>query len=258
MKQLFTFVLVVFVMLNSSAQNVGGVAPDFTLKTLNNQDYTLSGNRGKVLLVFLIGYNCPLCIASAPTVKSKLIDEFIANSNFQAIIIDTWDGSSTGVQNFKNSTNLSGIYLQKGSKVATNWSTTYDRLVVIDSQGIMVFKGNSNAGNDAEAAKAEVEKALNKLVTSVGDFQHDNQFSVEQNYPNPFSNQTEIKLYLPEPETVSLKIMDVSGKELIQKLQQFPAGKNALEIKRDDLTDGIYYYRVEASSGSFTGKMIVQ
>ena len=257
MKHIFTWILAVAFTFTAVAQNVGETAPDFTLKTLSDQDYKLSDNRNNVILIFLVGYSCPLCIASAPTVKSNVIDQFSDNSNFQTVIIDTWNGSKTSVQNFKNSTGLPGVYLQKGSSVATSWSTTYDRLVVIDGDGKMVFKGSSAASSDANEAKQAVQNALNKIVTSANEIEKEG-FWVEQNYPNPFSIQTEIKFNLPEPETVSLKIMDVSGKQLMHNLQLFPAGKNAIEIKRDDLTNGIYFYRFKTSSDSFTGKMIIR
>ena len=86
MKNIFTFLIAALFTLNvASAQNVGDVAPDFTLKDLSNQDYKLSDNRGKVVFVFLVGYNCSLCIAGAPTVKSKDINAFSSSRIFSGL-----------------------------------------------------------------------------------------------------------------------------------------------------------------------------
>lgn len=258
MKQIFTYLLIIAFTIAGNAQDVGESAPDFTLKTLTNENYKLSENRGSVILVFLVGYGCPLCIASAPTVKSQIMDEYISNSNFQSLIIDTWNGSTSAFKNFQNTTGLPGVYLQKGGDVATDWSTTYDRLVVIDSEGVMTFKGKSAASNDVGAAKQAVEEALNSIVTSVGNLKQDNGFWVEQNYPNPFSEKTTIDFHLPKAATVSLKILDISGKEIRRIAnRQFPEGRNSLEIHKKELNVGIYFYRLEFGEQSVNGKMIV-
>jgi len=256
MKHIFTWILAVAFTFTAVAQNVGETAPDFTLKTLSDQDYKLSDNRNNVILIFLVGYSCPLCIASAPTVKSNVIDQFSDNSNFQTVIIDTWNGSKTSVQNFKNSTGLPGVYLQKGSSVATSWSTTYDRLVVIDGDGKMVFKGSSAASSDANEAKQAVQNALNKIVTSANEIEKEG-FWVEQNYPNPFSGKSIIEFNLPETENVSLKIWDITGKVVHQLHRQYPAGRNSFEMDGSNLLEGIYFYRLDAGEHSVSRKMSV-
>lgn len=255
MKQIFTLLIACAFAFTSIAQNVGETAPDFTLKTLTNQDYKLSDNRGKVILVFLVGYGCPFCIASAPTVKSTIIDAFSSSTKFQSVVIDTWNGSTSAVQNFKNSTGLPGIFLQNGGSVATSWSTTYDRLVVIDAEGVMTFKGSSAASSDANSAKQAVQTAINKIVTSTTEIE-DNGFQVEQNYPNPFSDKSKIEFNLPEAETVSFNITDITGKVAHQISRFYPAGNNSIEIDGSDLSKGIYFYRLNAGKRAWTGKMI--
>jgi peroxiredoxin len=179
MKHIFTFFVVATVVFGSlSAQNVGEIAPDFSLKDLNDKDYKLSDNRGKVILVFLVGYNCTLYLASSPTVKSELTDVFSNNTNFQALVIDVWNGSKTSVQNFKHSTNINATYLQKGSAVASDWSSTKDRLIVIDADGKMVFKGSTAVKSDVNKAKSAVEDALNSVTTSVEIIDEKDGFSI--------------------------------------------------------------------------------
>jgi peroxiredoxin len=255
MKQIFTLLIACAIVFTGVAQNVGETAPDFTLKTLINQDYKLSDNRGNVILVFLVGHSCPLCIASAPTVKSAIIDAFSSNSNFQTVVIDTWNGSTSAFQNFKNSTGLPGVFLQNGQSVATNWSTTYDRLVVIDSEGVMTFKGSSAASSDANSAKQAVQTALNNIVTSLNEIDVDG-FRVEQNYPNPFSHKSRIEFNLPKAETVSFRITDITGKVSLQINRFYPAGNNSIEIDGSELPKGIYFYRLDAGERTRTGKMI--
>lgn len=260
MKKIFTFLLVAGLMLNlATAQNVGEIAPDFTLKNLSNQNYKLSDNRGKVIMVFLVGYSCPFCIASAPSVKSKIIGEFGSNTNFQALVIDTWDGSASAVQNFKNSTGLDAIYLQKGSGVASGWSTTYDRLVVIDAEGKMVFKGSKAAKSDVDAAKTAVQNALNNITTSVAAFDNPDGFALSQNYPNPAQSGTTIEFSIGKPSKVTLSVFDITGKKILVPLHQYYSpGNYEVSIQQNQLKNGVYFYRFEADGFTSTKKMIIQ
>ena len=260
MKQKFTLliILTLFSFHGTFSQNVGETAPDFTLKTLSEMNYTLSQNRGKVIFVFLVGYNCTLCVASAPTVKSEIIDTYKSNPNFQALVIDTWDGSSSAFNNFKSTTNLSGTYLQKGSSVASSWSSTYDRIVVVDADGVMVFKGNSAASSDAEDAAVAIQSALNNVATPVTGFTNVEKFAVSQNYPNPCSTQTKIDFSLSEPAYVKLSIIDITGKVVDQPISNYRfAGTYTFDLNTSELRKGIYFYRFEAGDFLSMKKMIV-
>lgn len=260
MKQLFILLLVPLLVIHTgTAQNVGGIAPDFSLQTLSDQNYTLSASRGDVILVFLVGYNCPLCIASAPTVKSEILDVFISNPKFQSVIIDTWDGSASAFQNFKNTTNLQGVYLQKGSKVATSWASTYDRLVVIDSEGKMVFKGNSAASSTTGGAKQAIETALSQLTTSLEISEKSENLHVAAVYPNPFSTEATATIYLPLAAKVSVVITDIAGKEMGKPVNHFfPPGESSFKLIRDNLKQGIYFLRLDAGQQSVTQKIMVK
>ncbi len=259
MKHLFTLLITsVLLFSNATGQTVGQVAPDFTLKTLENSDYTLSGNRGKVVLVFMIGYSCPYCIASAPDVKTKLQNVFSNNSKFQFLVIDTWDGSASAVNGFKNNTGLSAIYLQKGGNVATSWSITYDRLVVINSEGKMVFKGSKPASSDVSSAKTAIETALNNLTTSAIDLKTIKPVSLGQNYPNPAIGSTNIEFSIANASEVSLKVIDLTGKVIATPIyEKLNAGLHSVELKTDNIPNGIYFYRLDMGDFSVSKKMIV-
>ncbi len=261
MKNIFTFLFsAVFILNVATAQNVGEVAPDFTLKDLSNIDYQLSANRGKVILVFLVGYNCSNCIGSAPTVKSTIIQSFESNSNYQTLIIDVWNGSAAAVQGFKSSTGLNARYLQKGSTVASDWGSTKDRLFVIDSEGKMAFKGTKVASSDAAAAKSAVQNALNNITTtSLSLFDHSEGFSLGQNYPNPAQNGTTIDFSLAKASDVVLSVFDLSGKKVLAPVNEhYPAGDFKISIQKNQLKEGIYFYRFETESFTSAKKMIIQ
>jgi hypothetical protein len=81
---------------------------------------------------------------------------------------------------------------------------------------------------------------------------------VSQNYPNPFSEVTCIKVDLESPGPLRLEVWDITGQQVkdIDKGYVY-AGVHRFTVTRDNLSSGIYFYTVRKGSGSFTGKMTV-
>jgi hypothetical protein len=81
-----------------------------------------------------------------------------------------------------------------------------------------------------------------------------NNFVLNQNYPNPFNPSTKINFALAVNGTVTLKIYDVSGKEILRLINnEFRnAGNYTIDFNaKSSLASGVYFYKLE--SGSFTG-----
>ena len=73
-----------------------------------------------------------------------------------------------------------------------------------------------------------------------------NNFSLSNNYPNPFNPSTTIKYTIPERSNVTLKVYDVLGSEilaLVNKTQ--PQGNYEVEFDGAELTSGIYFCRLQ-------------
>ena len=124
MKQFSLFLFAfLFLSFSSNSQNVGDKAPDIVLQQLQGGNFTLSQNTGKVVFIFWLGNNCSFCKSVAPTISSEIINSFGARTDFTAIGIDTWNGSSSLVSSFKAQTGLDVNYLMQGSSTAQNWNT---------------------------------------------------------------------------------------------------------------------------------------
>ena len=83
-------------------------------------------------------------------------------------------------------------------------------------------------------------------------------FLLKQNYPNPFNPTTNINFSLPKSGVVTLKVYDMSGKEVAVVLNEFKsAGSYIVGFSAASLPSGAYFYRL--SSGNFvdTKKMIL-
>ncbi len=254
----FTFILMVclFLTLPGKGQNVGDKAPDFMLQQLQGGNFTLSEHFGSVVFIFWLGYACPFCQSAAPSVNSEIINTFKNRSGFLAIGVDTWDGSSSQVQAFKSHTGLDINYLMKGSSVAQGWKTTYDRLVVVDKSGKIVFKGTQGTSSDIGKAKTAIENAL--IVTS-STLLPDLDGNLFVTYPNPFNTQTTIHFQLNKYSLVSLNVFDISGKKVRELAnEKFPAGEKIIRFSKGNLKNGIYFLRLRNEEQVTTRKIIIQ
>ena len=83
-------------------------------------------------------------------------------------------------------------------------------------------------------------------------------YELSQNYPNPFNPVTKIRFTLPEIKNVSLKIYDMTGKEVAVLVNnKLGAGTYAVSFDASSLSSGVYFYRLVAGSFVETRKMIL-
>jgi hypothetical protein len=89
------------------------------------------------------------------------------------------------------------------------------------------------------------------LVTPVGISNNNTEiagrFDLAQNYPNPFNPVTRINYSLPVDSKVTLKIYDITGRE-IQSLVNtlFDAGSYSVIFNGNSLASGVYFYKLTA------------
>ncbi len=84
------------------------------------------------------------------------------------------------------------------------------------------------------------------------------EFYLEQNFPNPFNSGTIIRYILTKPSKVELSIFDISGKKIRTLVSGYKsAGTYDVIFKADDLTTGIYFYKMTAGDFSQTKKLIL-
>ena len=75
-------------------------------------------------------------------------------------------------------------------------------------------------------------------------------FALAQNYPNPFHPQTTIQFSLMNPSTVKLTLYNVLGQAVltIMNNEEMNEGIQSVEIDGTDLSSGVYFYKLEATS----------
>ncbi len=82
---------------------------------------------------------------------------------------------------------------------------------------------------------------------------------VNQNYPNPFEDNTQVTVYLTRPGDVTIEVRNAMGAlvktEVANNLMK---GNHVLTIHADDLTSGVYTYTLISGGSSVSRTMMVK
>ncbi len=99
---------------------------------------------------------------------------------------------------------------------------------------------------------------LGQLVNVKSQVNNLKDFNLSQNYPNPFNPTTNISYSIAHSAFVMLKIYDVLGKEVASLVNEEKSpGTHTINFNAQNLSSGVYYYRIKAGSFSETRKMIL-
>jgi hypothetical protein len=194
---------------------------------------------------------------------------------YSSLVEGTDNGLGLGYRN---------IYAIKSADQGTTWSdpvniTKDDFLECtfgslnrnVDSDLYMSYQNSGDPGlwlTDPTSANPHQEqltnisfvKISNDLVidTDVKDFSENN-ISVSQNYPNPFSNTSNVVVNLTSASDLSLNVINLIGQKVVEiNNGTVCAGSHTLTIDGSNLKSGIYFYTVKAGATTVTHKMIVE
>lgn len=111
---------------------------------------------------------------------------------------------------------------------------------------IKAFKGK---------AESEYSNEATLTVTGLLDEKLPGEFSISQNFPNPFNPESKISYALPQAGLTRVRIFNMNGqlvKTLLDELK--PAGEHVLLWKGDDIngrqvSSGVYFYRIDVMTG---------
>ena len=82
-------------------------------------------------------------------------------------------------------------------------------------------------------------------------------FTLYQNFPNPFNPTTTIQYTVDSRQFVSLKVYDILGKEVATLVNEEIPGEYEVEFNGVGLPSGIYFYQLKEGSFVETKKMVL-
>ncbi len=84
------------------------------------------------------------------------------------------------------------------------------------------------------------------------------EFSVNQNVPNPFKDESVIEFMLPSDSEVIFSVTDQNGRLVYTNTKIYSAGNNQIVIQADDMNvSGVMYYQLSTDKYTSTKRMIV-
>jgi Secretion system C-terminal sorting domain len=83
-------------------------------------------------------------------------------------------------------------------------------------------------------------------------------FSLLQNYPNPFNPSTTISFSLLSKSIVSLKIFDLTGKEIATiDSQELSSGTYWRQWYAANMSSGVYFFQLRAGTITETKRLVL-
>ncbi len=174
---------------------------------------------------------------------------------------------------------ISFYYNVSGDIITLHWETATE----INNQGFEIYRnGNKIAFVDGKGTTTEkqeysfIDKGLRAGIYNYRLNQIDfdgtqevvgeltfllsipGHYSLEQNYPNPFNPATTISFSISALEFVTLKVFDVLGNEVTTLVNEEKlAGYYEIELDANNISGGIYFYKITAGKYAETKKMIL-
>ena len=126
-------------------------------------------------------------------------------------------------------------------------------------QGSSALNSISVARNYAQNVQSYFNTNFtNGTVSDVDDFSAVTEYSLSQNYPNPFNPSTIITYSVASLNNVSLKVYDLLGREISTLVnEEKTTGSYKVEFNGNNLTSGIYFYKLQIGPFVQTKKMIL-
>jgi len=83
-------------------------------------------------------------------------------------------------------------------------------------------------------------------------------FTLSQNYPNPFNPSTIINYTIQQPGMVALKVYNIVGQKIQTLVNNYQsAGNYQVTLNAQNLSSGVYFYRLQSSGSTLMRKMIL-
>ena len=138
---------------------VGQVAPDFSVPTLDGETFVLSQQRGKPTIIYFTAYWCSSCIPKAQEL-GQLYQEYNGRVNIIALDVDPTSTPEL-LDRFKQAAG-NGAFVwafDSGSKVATAYQVnSLSTAIILDGEGRIVYRGGFPTSY--AALKGELEKLI--------------------------------------------------------------------------------------------------
>lgn len=215
---------------------------------LNNNDTLIIGAHGKYIAQETINftplvYHVNLIYNSNNQLKRELFSDTIQVSD--SVGIDFLRGYI--ITDIENGTN--DFYVQM---IIDTVSSDGDEYIM---SGMYGDNTGSNAGDNSHSSNTKVFFEKQRISNNLS---IPKEYSLSQNYPNPFNPVTNIKYQIPKDGLVTLKVYDITGREIVKLVNEVKqAGNYTVSFNGSNFASGVYFYRIQSGDFVQVKKMIL-
>ncbi len=171
---------------------------------------------------------------------------------------------ANGGSDFRSTHVLYNVYLAAGQANKEFTSDTTQSVWTVDYQS---FDGNSPTYGDkklyflinmtdGKILKEEHIAASTTPIQKAPQQQLPDQVELMQNYPNPFNPTTHIDFVLPQASKLTLRVYNLLGQQVSELANgRFSAGRHSVTFDGNNLSSGIYFYRLQTANNVMTKKL---
>jgi photosystem II stability/assembly factor-like uncharacterized protein len=167
-------------------------------------------------------------------------------------------GAVPGANDFAVKDNMIFVGTASGIFLSLDNGTTWTNVGSLYAMGLAISGTNIYAGTYYNGKVWR--RPISEMVTSVNDQSSSavKSFALEQNYPNPFNPSTTISFHLAKQSQVSLKIYDLTGKEIATLVNEsLPAGAHSAVWDASRYASGVYFYKLSNGISTEVKKLIL-
>lgn len=144
------------------------------------------------------------------------------------------------------------VYINDVMRVTGSFDSPDSRLL----SGHVIF--GVEVWDTVNMAFSDISMVYNKYITDIKDDILPTEFTLLQNFPNPFNPTTFIEYELVRGSDVKLEVYDILGRKCFTLVEQFqPVGKHRVSFDGIEFSGGVYFYRLTADGFVQTRKMVL-
>lgn len=178
-----------------------------------------------------------------------------------SMVLDSSGNSYITGYSFNNETGADIVTIKFNTDGIQQWLTRYSKDPRLEGHSIALDKSGNVYVSGIEI-NGQMDYITLKYSQLIGITQSSSEFPDDyilfQNYPNPFNPLTRIGFNILKQSYISLKIYDVLGNEIKTLVNEYkPAGVYQVNFDGDDLSSGIYFYRLSSGNSIQTKSMVL-
>jgi len=203
-----------------------------------------TANSGGVLAAFGLTTFCDFAVAGNDQPLPVELSSFVSVINGNNVTLNWSTVTETNNAGFDIERSVVNGSWTKIGTVSGNGTSTTPHSYSYTDRTVATGKYNYRLKQTDFNGNFEYHNLGNEVIIGIP-----TKYDLSQNYPNPFNPSTKINYDLPSDGMVSMKLFDMTGKEVALLVNEVKtAGYYTVDFNASNLSSGVYIYRITVDS----------